>query len=51
MAKKNFTWKLDEDLVSKIQQLAEKKSFSRLSDFKQVIRLKALQGESLACNN
>ena len=24
MAKKNFTWKLDEDLVSKIQQLAEK---------------------------
>lgn len=24
MAKKNFTWKLEEDLVSKIQQLAEK---------------------------
>jgi len=24
MAKKNFTWKLDEDLVSKIQKLAEK---------------------------
>lgn len=24
MAKKNFTWKLDKDLVSKIQQLAEK---------------------------
>ena len=24
MPKKNFTWKLDEDLVSKIQQLAEK---------------------------
>ena len=24
MAKKNYTWKLDEDLVSKIQKLAEK---------------------------
>jgi len=23
MAKKNFTWKLEEDLVSKIQKLAE----------------------------
>jgi len=24
MAKKNYTWKLEEELVSKIQQLAEK---------------------------
>ena len=24
MAKKNYTWKLEEDLVSKIQKLAEK---------------------------
>jgi len=24
MAKKNFTWKFEEELVSKIQQLAEK---------------------------
>ncbi len=24
MAKKNFTWKLEEELVSKIQKLAEK---------------------------
>lgn len=24
MAKKNYTWKLDEELVSKIQKLAEK---------------------------
>lgn len=24
MAKKNFTWKLEEELVAKIQQLAEK---------------------------
>lgn len=39
MAKKNFTWKLDEDLVSKIQNLAEKEHRS-LTNYIEVIFIK-----------
>lgn len=39
MAKKNFTWKLDEELVYKIQQLAEKEHRS-LTNYIEVMFIK-----------
>ncbi len=42
MAKKNYTWKLDEDLVSKIQQLAEKEHRS-LTNYIEVMLIEKSQ--------
>lgn len=39
MAKKNYTWKLEEDLVSKIQKLAEKEHRS-LTNYIEVMFIK-----------
>jgi hypothetical protein len=42
MAKKNYTWKLEEELVSKIQQLAEKEHRS-LTNFIEVMFIEKSQ--------
>ena len=42
MAKKNFTWKLEEELVSKIQKLAEKEHRS-LTNYIEVIFIEKAQ--------
>ena len=42
MAKKNYTWKLDEDLVSKIQKLAEKEHRS-LTNYIEVLFIEKSQ--------
>ena len=39
MAKKNYTWKLEEELVAKIQQLAEKEHRS-LTNYIEVMFIK-----------
>lgn len=42
MAKKNYTWKLDEELVFKIQQLAEKEHRS-LTNYIEVMFIEKAQ--------
>lgn len=42
MAKKNYTWKLEEELVSKIQQLAEKEHRS-LTNYIEVMFIEKAQ--------
>lgn len=42
MAKKNYTWKLDEDLVFKIQKLAEKEHRS-LTNYIEVLFIEKSQ--------
>lgn len=46
MAKKNYTWKLDEDLVSKIQKLAEKEHRS-LTNYIEVMFIEKAQSLSV----
>ncbi len=45
MAKKNYTWKLDEELVSKIQKLAEKEHRS-LTNYIEVMFIEKSQSVS-----
>jgi hypothetical protein len=46
MAKKNYTWKLEEELVSKIQQLAEKEHRS-LTNYIEVMFIEKSQSLSV----
>lgn len=46
MAKKNFTWKLDEDLVYKIQKLAEQEHRS-LTNYIEVMFIEKAQSLSV----
>lgn len=46
MAKKNYTWKLDEELVSKIQQLAKKEHRS-LTNYIEVMFIEKAQSLSV----
>ena len=47
MAKKNYTWKLDEDLVSKIQKLAEKEHRS-LTNYIEVMFIEKSQSHHVS---
>ena len=48
MAKKNYTWKLEEDLVSKIQQLAEKERRS-LTNYIEVMFIEKAKSLGVGC--
>ena len=50
MAKKNYTWKLDEDLVYKIQKLAEKEHRS-LTNYIEVMFIEKSKSVSVGEKN
>ena len=49
MAKKNYTWKFEEELVSKIQQLAEKEHRS-LTNYIEVMFIEKSQSVAVGAN-